>query len=61
MQNISLDLGALTIPVFVTIFGAGWASCYQWIVKPLKERLDKLEAKHDALFTQFHEIAMRDR
>jgi hypothetical protein len=56
-----LNLGALTIPIFATIFGAGWTSCYVWIAKPLKERLDKLEAKHEALFTQFHEIAMKDR
>ena len=59
MPNI--DFGALTIPIFTTIFGMGWGSCYLWIAKPLKERLDKLEAKHEALFAQFHEIAMRDR
>lgn len=59
MPNV--DLGALTIPIFTAIFGAGWGSCYLWIAKPLKDRLDKLETKHEALFAQFHEIAMKGR
>ena len=34
-----VDLGALTIPVFVTIFGAGWTACQQFVVKPLRETI----------------------
>lgn len=59
MPNV--DFGALTIPIFATIFGAGWGSCYLWIAKPLKDRLDKLETKHDELFKQFQSIALKGR
>lgn len=44
-----INLGALTIPAFATIFGAGWLSCHKFIATPLKERLDKVEAKLDQI------------
>lgn len=44
-----LNWGALTIPVFVTIWGGGWASCYVILVKPMTERMNKLESKLDAV------------
>lgn len=43
-----VDLGALTIPIFATIFGAGWLSCYTILVKPLTARIEKMEAKQEA-------------
>lgn len=57
MPNI--DLGQLTIPVFAAIFGAGWASCYQWIAKPMKDRLTQLEARQEALFQKYQEIVLK--
>ena len=56
-----VDLGALTIPVFGTIFAAGWGACYLWVAKPLKERVDKLEAKQAELFSKFQDMALKDR
>lgn len=53
-----VDFGALTIPVFASIFGAGWAACYLWIAKPLQARLTKAEAQIDALFLMFQKKAM---
>ena len=44
-----MDLGALTIPVFTAIFGAGWGACHTIMVRPLNERLTKLEAKMEAV------------
>lgn len=49
MDLPDLNLGALTIPAFATIFAAGWLSCHRFIATPLKERLDKLEAKLDRI------------
>lgn len=40
-----IDLGALTIPVFATIFGAGWAACYTILVVPMKARVEKMDAR----------------
>lgn len=40
-----VDLGALTIPIFATIFTAGWGSCYAILVRPLQTRQDKLESR----------------
>lgn len=40
-----IDLGALTIPVFATIFSAGWAACYTIMVRPLTVELAELKAK----------------
>jgi hypothetical protein len=40
-----IDLGALTIPIFSTIFGAGWAACYAVVVRPLSQELQSLKAK----------------
>jgi len=40
-----IDLGALTIPVFVSIFGAGWTACFATLVRPMRERMTALEAK----------------
>jgi hypothetical protein len=48
-----IDLGALTIPVFCTIFGAGWASCYTLMYLPLKTRVETLERKQAELFQEF--------
>ncbi len=45
MNGIDLDLGALTIPVFVAIFSAGWTACLAIKVKPLTERITVLEEK----------------
>lgn len=44
-----VDLGPLTIPIFATIFGAGWLSCYTILVKPLTARIEKMEAKQEAI------------
>lgn len=44
-----LNLGALTIPVFVTIWGAGWVSCYAILVRPMQDRLSALEGKLTAI------------
>lgn len=44
-----VNLGALTIPVFTAIFGAGWTACYTFIVRPMEARLTKLEAKQDSI------------
>jgi len=48
MPGIDLDLGALTIPIFSTIFGAGWAACYAIVVRPLTQELTALKAKVEA-------------
>ena len=40
-----VNLGALTIPIFCAIFGAGWGACYAILVRPLGERLKALETK----------------
>jgi hypothetical protein len=40
-----MDLGALTIPIFASIFGAGWGACYTVLVLPMKERVTKLESR----------------
>lgn len=47
-----VDLGALTIPIFATIFGAGWLSCYTILVKPLTARIEKMESKQEAIEKQ---------
>lgn len=47
MPNI--DLGAMTIPAFATIFGAGWGACHLYIVAPLRSRVEKLETKLDEI------------
>lgn len=49
MNLPDIDLGALTIPVFATIWAAGWLSSQLIQVKPLKDRLEKLETKQDAI------------
>lgn len=41
----TVDLGALTIPAFAAIFGAGWLACVRILVQPMKERLSALEAR----------------
>lgn len=48
-----IDLGALTIPVFVTIFGAGWGACMVYIVKPLRETIDELKGRIRVLEKRF--------
>jgi hypothetical protein len=48
MNFPDVDLGALTIPIFATIFGAGWASCVAILVSPLRKRMEKLEARDEA-------------
>lgn len=45
----SVDLGALTIPIFVGIFGAGWATCVRVLVLPMRERMKDMEAKLDQI------------
>lgn len=40
-----IDLGALTIPVFATIFSAGWGACQLFVVKPLRETIEKQERR----------------
>lgn len=45
----TLDLGALTIPIFTAIFGAGWSSCYAILVRPMQERMTALESKLDSI------------
>lgn len=42
-----MDLGALTIPIFTAIFGAGWGACYTVLVIPNKERMARLENRLD--------------
>ena len=42
---VDIDLGAMTIPVFVSIFGMGWGACYSVLVSPMKERLTSLETR----------------
>ncbi len=44
-----VDLGALTIPIFATILGAGWLSCYTILVKPLTARIEKMEQKQETI------------
>ncbi len=48
LSDIALDLGALTIPVFAAIFGAGWTACRLYLVKPLEKRVTHLEAQDEA-------------
>lgn len=48
-----IDLGALTIPVFATIFSAGWGACQLYVVKPLREHIDKLEGRIGLLEDKF--------
>lgn len=48
MNLPDLDLGALTIPVFVSIFVAGWTACRAYLVKPLEKRVANLEARDEA-------------
>jgi len=45
----SLDLGALTIPIFAGIFTAGWATCVRVLVLPMRERMKDMEAKLDQI------------
>ena len=40
-----INLGALTIPVFSSIFGAGWLACFTILVRPLKDRVSLLETE----------------
>lgn len=40
-----IDLGALTIPIFCSIFGAGWLACFTILVRPLKDRVSLLETE----------------
>lgn len=48
-MNLSdIDLGALTIPAFVAIFGMGWTACRVYLVKPLEKRVEGLEARDQA-------------
>jgi hypothetical protein len=42
---VDINLGALTIPVFTTIFGAGWGACYAIVVRPLTAELQDLKTK----------------
>jgi len=44
-----VDLGALTIPIFAAIFSAGWSAYHLFIGRPLSSRVEKLEAKLDAI------------
>jgi len=46
---MGLDFGALTIPVFVTVWGMGWASCYAILVRPMQVRVTALETKQASL------------
>jgi hypothetical protein len=48
-----IDLGALTIPVFATIFSAGWGACQLYVVKPLRETIGKLEGRIELLEDKF--------
>lgn len=48
-----IDLGALTIPVFAAIFSAGWTACQTFVVKPLRETVDKHEARIRLLEKKF--------
>lgn len=48
-----IDLGALTIPVFATIFSAGWGACQLFVVKPLRETIDKHERRIRILEKKF--------
>lgn len=47
-----VNLGALTIPIFAAIFGAGWAACRLILVGPLEKRMEKMEARDDAYRSQ---------
>lgn len=49
MDLAGLNLGALTIPVFATIFSMGWSACYVWVARPLKERVANLEKRQNEL------------
>jgi hypothetical protein len=40
-----IDLTALNVPLFSAIFGMGWGACYTILVLPMKERVNKLEAR----------------
>lgn len=48
-----IDLGALTIPVFATIFSAGWGACQLFVVKPLREQIEKQEKRIARLERKF--------
>jgi hypothetical protein len=40
-----VDLSALTVPVFTAVFGMGWGACHAVLVRPMKQRLDEMEAR----------------
>lgn len=42
---VDVDLGALTIPIFTGIFGAGWTACYAIVVRPMTAELQALKTK----------------
>lgn len=48
-----VNLGALTIPIFATIFSAGWGACQLFVVKPLCATIDKLETRVRLLERKF--------
>ena len=48
-----VDLGALTIPIFATIFSAGWGACQLFVVKPLRDTIGKHEKRIDLLERKF--------
>ena len=45
LQMPEANFGALTIPIFCSIFGAGWGMCYKVLVQPLTARVQNLEAQ----------------
>jgi hypothetical protein len=45
----AVDLGALTIPIFVALFAAGWTTCVRVLVLPMRERMKDIEAKLDQI------------
>ena len=45
MNLADIELGAGTIPAFITVFGMGWAACVRYLVKPLEKRVEGLEAR----------------
>lgn len=48
----SIDFGSMTIGLFITVWGAGWASCSVLMVKPLKARVEKMETKLESIETE---------
>lgn len=48
-----VNLGALTIPIFATIFASGWGACQVFVVKPLRDTIDKHERRIRSLERKF--------